>query len=129
MEQLADAVSDALRDEYDPGVLVGVSHIDGAGMNHVSRDEWLGAGYEPEQIDAVLASLREDVLAAQESNGRTGSRHASVHLYDDVLGIAVPLRDGRGVCVALDREGEYRIRNVVDTIHDTVHRSSYELHL
>ncbi|MGZ0746693.1 hypothetical protein [Haloparvum sp. AD34] len=125
MEQLAERVSGALQDEFTEVCLVGVSYYEQEGVGHVYRSDWATEKYEPEQVDAIVEDLRLEAIAFAAHEQRQEERlHATARVYDEMIDISIPLTEVTGVVVALDREGTYRTRDVVDLVERVAERAN-----
>lgn len=121
MEQLAERVHDALREEFGESCLVGVSYYDHDEIGHVYRSEWAAEKYEPEQVDAIVEDLRLEALAHGAQEQRQMERlRATTRIYEELLDIVVPVSDVQGVAIALEIDAEYRVRDVIDTVERVV---------
>lgn len=120
MEQLAERVSAAAQDEFPEACLVGVSYYDEEQVGHVYRSKWAAEKYEPEQVDEIVNDLRLEAIAFGAHEKRQQEElHATARIYDEMLDISVPITEVEGIVVALDREGAYRTRDVVDLVERT----------
>lgn len=124
MEDLAEGVLERVREEFDTGALVGVSYYTNEEVGHVYRSEWAEEKYEPEEVDAIVDDLRLASIGhgAQEQLQAEPLR-ATIRVYDDVLDIAVPANEVRGVAVALDTEGDYHIREIISVVEEVIETS------
>jgi len=52
--------------------------------------------------------------------------HATVHVYDDMLGVALPISQASGVAFAPDREADYDLYDAVRIAEDVVEASPVE---
>lgn len=116
MQALAERITEALRAEVGESLHV-VSYYDGEELGHVYRSDVVRERYEESQVEEIVADLELESIAqgAHEARHRE-ELHATVRIYDDFLDFTVPLGDLRGVAVALDVDGDYRVREVVDSI-------------
>lgn len=52
--------------------------------------------------------------------------HATVHVYDDMLGVALPISQASGVAFAPDRDADYDLHDAVRIAEDVVEASPVE---
>lgn len=121
MQQVAERVTEVIRDEFDEACLVGVSYYDSDGVGHVYRSDWAEERYDPEAVDAIVDELRlESIGHGVYEKRQRQTLHATARVYDEMLDIAVPTDGTEGVAVALDTDGEYRVREVVSVVERAV---------
>lgn len=124
MERLAERVAAALQDEFPEVCLVGVSYYEQEGVGHVYRSDWAAEKYDPEQVDAIVDDLRLEAIAfAAHEQRQEEQLHATARIYDELLDVSIPFSEAEGVVVALDREGAYRTRDVVDLVERVAERA------
>lgn len=117
MEELAEQTVAVLREEVGKEAMVGVSYYDQEGVGHVFRSEWAEQRYDPEQVDQIVEELRFEALGHtlheeyQEENLR-----ATVRVYPELLDVAVPTNETRGIAFALDADEDFHLRDVIDRV-------------
>jgi len=120
MEQLAEEVLTGLRDSIGDAPIQGVSYFDQEGVGHVCLESGEGEPDE-ERVDQIVKDLQLEVIGYGAYEKRQQAQlHATSRIYDDLLDITVPVNGDAGIAVALDIDGDYTVRNVVECIEEIV---------
>lgn len=124
MEELAELTVATLRAEVGEEAIVGVSYYDQEGIGHVFRSEWAEQKYAPEQVDEVVEELRFESLGhfLHEKHQQQELR-ATMRVYQEMLDIAVPTSETSGVAFALDADGDFDVRKVIDSVEKALEES------
>lgn len=126
MEQLAERLRDELKAEIDAGLL-GVSYYEDEDVGHVFRSEWATEKYDPEQVDEIVRDIQLEALGYGSLKARQEeSLHATVRIYEEMLDVAMPITETSGVVFALDRDGDYDLRELVRVADEYIAESEFE---
>lgn len=121
MEQLAEDVLAELRESIGGEPIEGVSYFDADEVGHVYLESRERGAAEEARVDRIVEDLQLEVIGYGAYEKRQQEQlHATSRIYDDLLDVTVPVNGDEGVAVALDIDGEYSVRNVVDRIERVV---------
>ena len=119
IDAVADRASESLRAEFGDRVLAVGRYSKTA--NRQARTVYTAAAFERSHGENTSGSVLDDALLETIARGAYETSHderltATVRIYETLVDVVVPLADGKGVVVAVDREADAAMTDVIETV-------------
>ncbi|RXK50481.1 hypothetical protein [Halorientalis pallida] len=123
IDAVAERASESLRAEFAGAVLAVGRYSKSADQQ--ARTVYTAAAFERSHGENTSGSVLEDALLETIDRGAYETSHderlpATVRIYETLVDVVVPLADGKGVVVAVDRETDGEMTDVIETVRDTI---------
>jgi hypothetical protein len=123
IDAVAERASESLRAELGGAVLAVGRYSKAADQQ--ARTVYTAAAFDRTHGENTSGSVLEDALLETIARGAYETSHderltATARLYETLVDVVVPLADGEGVVVAVHREADATVPDVVETVRGTV---------
>ncbi|WP_424017173.1 hypothetical protein ACOZ4N_15000 [Halorientalis pallida] len=119
IDAVAERASESLRAEFG-GAILAVGRYSKA-ADQQARTVYTAAAFERSHGENTSGSVLKDALLETIARGAYETSHderltATVRIYETLVDVIVPLADGRGVVVAVERGMDAAVTDVIGTV-------------